>query len=48
MKKPNDFKIAKIQAKENSRLSFCLFFANFSLVLLIKILLVKKAFTSRF
>ena len=42
MKKPNDFKITKIQAKENSRLSFCLFFANFSLVLLIKVLLVKK------
>ena len=41
MKKPNNFQIAKVQPQ--GLISFCLvFFANFSLALLIKVLVMKK------
>ena len=48
MKRANNFQIAEIQPQGAFCLAFaCFFFANFSLVLLINMLLIKKHVTRR-
>ena len=42
MKKVNNFQVAKVEPQGDAKLLLD-FFANFSLVLLIKVLLIKKA-----